>query len=173
MPGEPVSAPISTIASVRARRKPLRNINKEHKERLTPLQKLALSITNHVGSMGFFLIILTWTVTWCGYNIVATEISALHWKSFDPFPAFVAYLLISNVIQILLMPLIMVGQNIQGAHSELRAEHDLEVNIKAEEEIEVILLHLEQQQELLMQLVQAQGIKLDAALHRGQAAEAK
>jgi hypothetical protein len=34
--------------------------------------------------------------------------------AFDPFPAFVAYLLISNVIQIFLMPLIMVGQNLQG-----------------------------------------------------------
>jgi len=85
----------------------------------------------------------------------------LHWHAFDPFPAFVAYLLISNVIQILLMPLIMVGQNLQGRHSELRAEHDLEVNVRAEEEIEVILLHLDLQQELLMELARVQGIKLD------------
>ena len=55
---------------------------------------------------------------------------------------FVFWLFISNLIQILLMPLIMVGQNIQGRDAEARSAHDLEVNIKAEEEIEVILHHL-------------------------------
>ena len=110
------------------------------------------------------MIIFLWTILWCGYNILASEVQGLHWKAFDPFPAFVAYLLMSNVIQILLMPLIMVGQNLQGRHSELRAEHDLEVNVKAEQEIEVILMHLEQQQRILMQLVAAQGIKVDAIL---------
>ena len=129
---------------------------------------MAVFITDKVGTMGFFLVILTWTVLWCGYNILATEVPALHWKAFDPFPAFVAYLLMSNVIQILLMPLIMVGQNLQGQHSERRAEHDLEVNIKAEEEIELILLHLEQQQQLLLQLVKAQGLEIDKIGHRQQ-----
>ena len=60
-------------------------------------------------------------------------------------PAFVIWLFISNMIQIMLMPLIMVGQNLQGRHSELLAEADFEINQKAEKEIEVILLHLEHQ----------------------------
>ena len=68
--------------------------------------------------------------------------------------AFVLWLFISNVIQILLMPLIMVGQNIQGAHAEARAEHDLQVNIKAEREIEIVLSHLEYQNELLIEMAQ-------------------
>lgn len=153
-----------TLAEWRARRKPHRNINKEHKECLSALDRLACIITDKVGTMGFFLIIFVWTVLWTGYNILASEVPALHWKAFDPFPAFVAYLLISNVIQILLMPLIMVGQNIQGRHSELRAENDLDINVKAEQEIEVILEHLEYQQNLLLQLVEAQGIKLEKAL---------
>jgi uncharacterized membrane protein len=51
----------------------------------------------------------------------------------------------SNVLQILLMPLIMVGQNLQGRHAELRAQSDFEVNLKAEQEVQVILAHLEQQ----------------------------
>ena len=153
-----------TLDEWRARRKPPRNVNAEQKRKLKPLDRLAVWITEKVGTMGFFLIILFWTILWCGYNILASEVPALHWKAFDPFPAFVAYLLISNVIQILLMPLIMVGQNVQGMHSELRAEHDLEVNVKAEQEIEVILQHLEYQQQILLQLVEAQGIKLDTAL---------
>ncbi|HLK58006.1 MAG TPA: DUF1003 domain-containing protein [Chthonomonadaceae bacterium] len=162
-PRPTVTAP-PTLAEIRATRKPIRNVNREHKAKLKPMDRLALLITQRVGTMGFFLIIFVWTVLWTGYNILASEVEALHWKAFDPFPAFVAYLLISNVIQIFLMPLIMVGQNIQGSHSELRAESDFEVNIKAEKEIEVILQHLEQQQTLLMQLVEAQGRKLDTAL---------
>ena len=153
--------PILTVEELRARRKPLVNVNEEHEHSLTKLERLAMLITEKVGTMGFFLVIFAWTVSWCGFNILATEVPSLHWKAFDPFPAFVAYLLMSNVIQILLMPLIMVGQNLQGSHSERRAEHDLQVNVKAEEEIEVILQHLEQQQELLLKLVQAQGIEIN------------
>jgi uncharacterized membrane protein len=69
------------------------------------------------------------------------------------------------MIQILLMPLIMVGQNIQGRQSEARAQYDLEVNIKAEAEIETILHHLERQNEILMAMLERQGIKLDEALN--------
>ena len=63
--------------------------------------------------MGFFLIIMAWTFIWLGWNILAPPA----W-GFDPYPAFVLWLFISNMIQILLMPLIMVGQNLQGRHSE-------------------------------------------------------
>ena len=131
-----------------------RNANIIHGERLSALDRLAIAITDKVGSIGFFLIIAGWTVLWTGYNLLASEVPALHWTAFDPFPAFVAYLLISNVIQILLMPLIMVGQNLQTRHSETRAELDFEVNQKAEKEIMTTLLHLERNTDLLLQLMQ-------------------
>lgn len=51
------------------------------------------------------------------------------------------------------MPLIMIGQNLQGRHSEARAESDFEVNVKAEREIEAILLHLENQNELILKIL--------------------
>lgn len=155
---------LTTLTEMRARRKPVRNVNKEHAESLNGLERLACTITDKVGTMGFFLIIFFWTALWCGYNILASEVPALHWKPFDPFPAFVAYLLISNVIQILLMPLIMVGQNLQGMHSEARAEHDLEVNVKAEQEIEVILQHLEYQNDILMKMVEKLGVDVREGL---------
>lgn len=129
------------------------NANDLHGDRLSPLDRFAIAITDKVGSMGFFLAILGWTVLWTGYNILASEVKWLHWKAFDPFPAFVAYLLISNVIQILLMPLIMVGQNLQGRHSEIRAQLDFEVNRKAEREIMVVLRHLEHNTDLLLHLM--------------------
>ena len=135
-------------------RKPLRNINKEQHDKLKPLDRLALWITTRVGTMGFFLIIFGWTVFWLGWNIFTP------WK-FDPPMSFVFYLFISNVIQILLMPLIMVGQNIQGNHSEARAEHDLEVNIKAEREIEVILEHLEYQNAAILKMMDKLGCQAE------------
>jgi uncharacterized membrane protein len=131
----------------------VRNANEIERAKLSPLDRLAIAITDKVGSMGFFLLIFAWTVLWCGYNILASQIPTLHWQQFDPFPAFVAYLLISNVIQILLMPLIMVGQNLQGRHAETRAELDFEINQKAEQEVMVILKQLEHNTDLIIQLM--------------------
>jgi uncharacterized membrane protein len=140
--------PVGKIAA-----RPVKNANDEAKSRMSKLDVLALKITVKVGSMGFFFIILLWTIIWCGYNILASEVPGLGWKSFDPFPAFVAYLLISNVIQILLMPLIMVGQNVQSRHAEIRAELDFEINQKAEAEVLVILKSLEHNTDLIIQLM--------------------
>jgi uncharacterized membrane protein len=134
-------------------RSPLKNANELHSQGLTLLDKFATIITDKVGSMGFFLLILLWTVLWTSYNILATKVQWLHWKAFDPFPAFVAYLLISNVIQILLMPLIMVGQNLQGRHSEIRAQLDFEINELAEKEVLVVLRRLEHNTDLVLHLM--------------------
>lgn len=148
-----------------------RNANIVHERSLSALDRLAIAITDKVGSIGFFLIIAAWTVLWTGYNILASEVPALHWPAFDPFPAFVAYLLISNVIQILLMPLIMVGQNLQGRHSETRAELDFEVNQKAEKEVMATLLHLQRNTDLLLQLMQHLDCRISDEELRAIAAE--
>lgn len=128
--------------------KPVRNINHDHYEKLSLLDRLAIWITNHVGSMGFFLIIITWTIIWLTWNIYAPRND-----QFDPYPGFVLWLFVSNLIQILLMPLIMIGQNLQSKHSELRAEVDFEINLKAEMEIQEVLILLENQQEQLQKIV--------------------
>jgi len=128
--------------------KPVRNVNIEHRQHLSQLERLAVWITDHVGTMGFFLIILIWTVLWLSWNMFAPKT-----LRFDPFPAFVLWLFISNMIQIFLMPLIMIGQNLQGRHAEVRAESDFEVNVKAEREIETILLHLENQNKLMLEIL--------------------
>ena len=138
-----------SLEEFKKQRKPLRNTHQDAVKALKPLDKFALIITRKVGTIGFFLVIFVWTVSWLGWNALAPK--ALQ---FDPPMAFVLWLFISNVIQILLMPLIMVGQNIQGSHAEARAEHDLEVNIKAEREIEIILSHLEYQNSILIDLAE-------------------
>ena len=150
--------PIS-LEELRAKRPPLKNTHKEVDESLSPLNTVALLVTKRVGTAGFFLLILAWTIFWIGWNTIGP--AKLH---FDPAMGFVLYLFICNVIQILLMPLIMVGQNLQGMHSEARAEHDLEINIKAEQEIEVVLQHLEYQNQILLKMVEKLGVDVHEIL---------
>ena len=136
------------LADLKRLQKPLRNVNIVHREHLTPLEKVAVWITEHVGTMGFFLLILAWTVLWLGWNTLGPRVSR-----FDPFPAFVLWLFMSNMIQIFLMPLIMVGQNLQARHAESRAEADFDVNVRAEAEIETILMHLENQNKIILEIL--------------------
>lgn len=137
-----------TLKSLKEKFGSPKNVNVIHRSKLSNLEKLAIFVTDRIGTMGFFFIIFGWTVLWLGWNIVAPAK-----LRFDPFPAFVLWLFISNLIQIHLMPLIMVGQNIQGKHAELRSEHDFETDKKAEGEIETILFHLENQQKLSLEIL--------------------
>jgi uncharacterized membrane protein len=137
-----------SLKELRALRKPIRNANIEMKKNLSRLDKIAVWITDNVGTMGFFLIVFIWTALWLGWNSLAPKEIR-----FDPFPAFVLWLFISNVLQIFLMPLLMIGQNLQSDHAEVRAEADFEVNTKAEVEIETILMHLENQNKIILEIL--------------------
>lgn len=137
------------LEAIKKLRKPMRNVNEVHSGNLSRLERFAMWITKHIGTMGFFLIILWWTILWLSWNTLGPRL-----LRFDPYPAFVFWLFISNMIQIFLMPLIMLGQNLQGRHSEMRAEADFEVNTRAEREIETILQHLENQNELILKILQ-------------------
>jgi uncharacterized membrane protein len=147
----------TTLAEIRKNRAPIRRVNIEHKESLSTLERAALWITNRVGTMGFFLVIFGWTAIWLSWNTLAP--ASLR---FDPFPAFVLWLFMSNMIQIFLMPLIMVGQNLQSRHAEARAEADFEINTKAEREIEVVLQHLEHQNALILEILE----RLESTIER-------
>jgi uncharacterized membrane protein len=139
---------IQSLEELRKKRKAIRNVNIEHKKKITRLARIALWITEYVGSMGFLILVLSWTGLWLAWNTLAPKP-----YRFDPYPAFVLWLFISNMLQIFLMPLIMIGQNLQAEHSELRAEADFEINTKAESEIETILMHLENQNEMILKIL--------------------
>ncbi|MFI5185766.1 MAG: DUF1003 domain-containing protein [Chitinophagales bacterium] len=140
---------LQSLEEIKQQYRPIRNANIRTKEELSRINKFALWITNRVGSMGFFFIIFLWTITWLSWNTLAP-----HQLKFDPYPAFVLWLFISNMIQIFLMPLIMIGQNLQSKHSEIRAEEDFLINKKAETEVETILIHLENQNELILKILE-------------------
>ena len=124
------------------------NVNKAHKDSLSTLERFAIVITDKVGSMGFFIIILIWTLIWMFWNIFGPEESR-----FDPYPAFVTWLFISNMIQIFLMPLIMIGQNLQGRHAELRAERHYKADIKADNNVAEIKKMLNEQKDIIQNIL--------------------
>jgi uncharacterized membrane protein len=142
-----VKAPISLEEFKEKRKKMMEPVLKD-KVKPSTLDKVAVWITDHVGSMGFFLIIFTWTTVWLSWNIFAPKA-----VRFDPYPAFVLWLFISNMIQLFLMPLIMIGQNVQARGADLRADADLHINTKAEFEIETILEHLEYQNKMMITIL--------------------
>lgn len=130
-------------------KKPIKNPNKEQAQSLTFIQKIAKRMTHHVGSIEFFIMIFLWTAFWLTWNtIMPPEMR------FDPYPAFVLWLFISNMIQIFLMPLIMIGQNLESEHSEKRAELSYESIVRSEEEIDIILLMLEHQNDELDRIME-------------------
>ncbi|MBI4160221.1 DUF1003 domain-containing protein [Candidatus Wolfebacteria bacterium] len=124
--------------------KSIRNANIEHRERFTPLERFAVWITERIGTMGFFFVLVIWTGAWFLWNVVA-PIS----YRFDPYPGFVLWLFISNMMQLFFLPLLMIGQNLLGRHVELRAEAEFETSVKAEREIEEIIERLKKQEEAL------------------------
>lgn len=150
-----------SLAEIRNCNPPLVNANEQHEKGLSRMDKLAIFITDRVGTMGFFFIILVWTLLWLGWNFLAPPR-----LRFDPPMGFVFWLFISNMIQIFLMPLIMIGQNLQGRHAEIRAENDYLINCKAEREVEAILHHLEYQNDILITMLESLGPSAKAAVEQ-------
>ena len=128
---------IRTLTDLKAEFAPVQNINEIHKQRLTAGDKVALFITKRVGTMGFF------------YACIVLVTIPLIFPTVLPVVQYIS----SGYLQLIFLPLIMVGQNLQGRHAELRAQHDYETNVKAEKEIESILLHLEKQDEMMIDIL--------------------
>lgn len=126
----------------------VKNPNVIYHKGLPMLDRVALFATERIGTMGFFFVLAVITTFWIAWNVYAP----LELR-FDPFPAFVLWLFISNLLQLLLMPLLMIGQNLQGRHSEVRAEADYKLNLQTEREVQQILAHLARQDKLMMELL--------------------
>ncbi len=111
------------------------NVNEVHEGRLSMNDRVALWITRAVGTMWAVYFMATGMAGWMFCQ------AWLHNQAFDPYPyAFLLFL--GNVIQLLLMPLIMVGQNIQGRHAELRAEEEYRTTEANLQDIQQVMEHL-------------------------------
>ncbi len=94
--------------------------------------RIARGVTAAVGTMYAFYALALFMAVWILWQ------SRLDKAPFDPYP-FAFLLFLGNIVQLLLMPLIMVGQNVQSDHADARAEADFEVDRKNEQEVEKIL----------------------------------
>lgn len=97
----------------------IKNSNELHTDNLSKFEKLGLSVVNKIGTISFFIILVSWTIIWLGWNMFAPASFR-----FDPFPGFVLWLFLSNVLQLILLPLVMIAQNLQSKHEEITAEND-------------------------------------------------
>lgn len=95
------------------------NAYKKHIERLKPKEKFAIWVSDHVGTMECAAI---FGVIGIG-SIVGIVIN-------NAVLGLVCGAVSSYFLQLVLLPVIMVGQNLQNKHSELRAELDLQTDLQ-------------------------------------------
>jgi uncharacterized membrane protein len=107
-----------------------RNTNKEHKESLTALDKTALFITKIVGTM------------WCAIAFTLLALISFPQALHGGVPTTISWIA-QTFLQLVLLSIIMVGQNLQSRHSELRADADYETDLQSNKNIESIIKRLD------------------------------
>ncbi len=108
----------------------VRNVNQEHREKLSLLDKVAISITKMVGTM------------WCAIAFTILALISLP-EAISNGTATTISWIAQTFLQLVLLSIIMVGQNLQSRHSELRADADYENNIRVKEETEALMKKLD------------------------------
>jgi uncharacterized membrane protein len=142
------AAKIPKFAEIEGRFAPTRNVSVELARSLSTTDRLAVWVTDRVGSMVFFFAVAIWTIVWLGWNTVGPmELR------FDPGPTFAVWLFVSNLLQLHLMPLIMVGQNLQDRYGELVASADFDIRQRTEAQVDAILQHLTNQNALMLEIL--------------------
>lgn len=111
------------------------DVNQEHAESLSPVEKFCKRVADWTGApLALGLAILLQAI-WIPLGI---------YSKFDPFP-FTFLLTCSNVLQLILIFILAVGQRQSSSHAELRAEHD-------HDSISRLLYHQELQEDVLLQI---------------------
>lgn len=113
-----------------------RNVNALEREEHTSLNaRIAASLTRGVGSMwaAYFFVLLAFIGLCAILGLLSPLVALLvAWAS-------------QTLIQLVLLPVIMVGQNVLNRHAELQAEEQYQTTLKIYHDIEQIMLHLQAQ----------------------------
>ena len=109
------------------------DVNAEHRENLSPVERYCKRIADWTGApIALFLAVLVQAI-WIPVGI---------FTKMDPYP-FAFLLTCSNILQLILIFILAVGQRQSSAHAELRAEHD-------HDSISRLLYHQELQEDILI-----------------------
>lgn len=129
MTSDPTAAPVPDVTD-----HPLvHDVNQEHCDSLSLTEKACKSIADATGAPLALGLAVALQIVWIVVGVLT---------KWDPFP-FVFLLTISNVIQLILIFILAVGQRQSSAHAELRAEHD-------HDSISRLLYHQEVQEQMLL-----------------------
>jgi uncharacterized membrane protein len=133
-------ASTSNVPAIKHNRPIPENVNKKHSANMNPLDRLGVSITRAVGTM-----IAAFIFT--GLALISLPAAI---KTHDKI-IIVAWIA-QTFLQLVLLPIIMVGQNIQGKHSEILADEEFKTTQTTYKDLEHLILVNQQQLELLIKL---------------------
>jgi len=108
----------------------VRNVNQEHRQSLTVLDRVAIFITKIVGTM------------WCAIAFTLLALISLPEALHGGTSTIISWIA-QTFLQLVLLSIIMVGQNLQSRHSELRADADYETNVESKKDIETLMKRLD------------------------------
>jgi hypothetical protein len=119
-----------------------RNVNLIHQANLAASgfnTKLAVALTKGVGTM------------WCAYLFTGIGVGGLVGAvTNNVFLALVFGSVSSYLLQLVLLPVIMVGQNVLGAHASLMADEQFKTTQNTYHDIEQVMEHLNKQDEIII-----------------------
>jgi NhaP-type Na+/H+ or K+/H+ antiporter len=119
------------------------NANELHEEKLSAQDRIALLLTNSIGTM------------FCVYLFTILGGLSLYGALTNNTTLVLVFGSISSYfIQLVLLPLIMVGQGVQSRHTEIRADLEFETTQREELENQEILLRLERMEQTILDLMQ-------------------
>jgi len=121
----------------------VRDVNCEHRERLSAVERGCRRISDWVGAPLALMLAIVVQIIWV---IVGSATGR------DPYP-FPFLLTVSNIVQLIMIFVIAVGQKQSSQHAELRAECD-------HEWISRLLHHQEVQEEVLVRLAEQTQIDI-------------
>lgn len=116
------------------------NANKTHRDRMSPLDKAGVFITRVVGTM-------ICAIAFAALALVSLP-AALGSHSAIIIVAWIA----QTFLQLVLLPIIMVGQNIQGKHTETMADVEFQTTQTTYKDLESLILLNQKQLDLLVKL---------------------
>ncbi|GAC1424204.1 MAG: hypothetical protein PVS3B3_14230 [Ktedonobacteraceae bacterium] len=134
-----------------------RNVNRVHAAEIAAAgfnTQLAVWLTEHVGTM--------WTAY--VFAVIATVGLFGILGLLSPLVALLVAWISQTFIQLVLLPIIMVGQNVLGRKSELQADEAYVTTMKTYADIETVIKHLDNQDEKIFALEQLVKEQTDAIL---------
>ncbi len=134
-----------------------RNVNYVHAAEIMAAgfnTRLAVWLTEHVGTM--------WTAY--AFAIIATIGLLGILNLLPPIVALLIAWLSQTFIQLVLLPIIMVGQNVLGRKSELQADEAYATTMKSYADIEAVMKHLDDLDEKIFALEKLIKLQTDSIL---------